>query len=101
MERYPVTEVKVKRCAVLQNVVDGLITLGATSELLGLIYRQILRFKKQFELRDWKGYSGNLLHTLPIPGYPRNWRKIIRLRTLSTLTSTSSISKRVPTFAGT
>lgn len=55
MERYPVTEVEMKRYAVLQNASSGLITLKAASELLGSSYRQTLRLKKRFVSQGWEG----------------------------------------------
>jgi len=55
MKYYSVTEVEMKRYAVLQDVVSGLLTLKAAAELLGLSYRQTLRLKKRFVAQGLEG----------------------------------------------
>ncbi|WP_369018257.1 hypothetical protein QBE54_11090 [Thermatribacter velox] len=74
MKYYSVTEVEMKRYAVLQNVVSGLITLKAAAELLGLSYCQTLRLKKCFVAQRLEG----LLRKAP--SHPPHWRVTPKLK---------------------
>ena len=55
MKCYSATEVEMKRYAVLQNVVNGFITLKAAAKLLRLSHRQALRLKKHFLAQQLEG----------------------------------------------
>lgn len=49
MQRFIVTEEELKRITVLEQVIQGGLTVKEASRLLGLSYRQTLRLKKRFK----------------------------------------------------